>query len=401
MHEENSVNNPSEIGIFLIFVSTFITMFGVSLLSPAFPKIIDYFQISEQSVGLIASLFILPGIFLALFIGGLADKYGRKPILVFSLILYGLAGGIAAFSPTYRILLTLRIIQGIGAAGLLTSIITLIGDLYSGNKRAHMMGLNVTVLGLGTALSPLIGGILAEISWTTPFLLFFTAIIVGLLVQKFLKEPKTNKNNTNIKKYSKQVIELFKHKNTLIGMTFGILSFSFLFGGVITYLPILLDTKFSTSSTIIGALTSIEALTLAIVSSQAGKIVSRINIMKIMKISFIFYGTSLILTPMINKLILITIPMTIFGLGHGLLTPNLQTYMSELTSHELRGALASIYNISIRTGCTIGPIIFSLIVSITGIKNTYQYIGIIALLIFAISILIPKILSKTKTPITE
>ena len=47
-----------------------------------------------------------------------------------------------------------------------------------------------------------------------------------------------------------------------------------------------------------------------------------------------------------------------------------------------------------RTGCTIGPIIFGLMVSITGIKNTYQYIGIIALTIFAISILIPKILPK-------
>jgi hypothetical protein len=119
---------------------------AVALLSPALPEIMDHFGISKVEIGLLVTAYTLPGVFMAIFIGVLADRLGRKQVLVPCIFLFGIAGGACIFSPDFHTLLILRVFQGIGGAGLVTLSITLIGDYFHGLERAEAMGLNASAL---------------------------------------------------------------------------------------------------------------------------------------------------------------------------------------------------------------------------------------------------------------
>lgn len=117
----------------IIFGVTLIAVLGVSSITPAFPLIVKDLNISTQSVGLLITMFTLPGIFLTPVMGALADRFGRKKILIPSMMLFGVAGGACALAHDFSLLLALRFFQGVGAASLGSLNVTIIGDLYSGN----------------------------------------------------------------------------------------------------------------------------------------------------------------------------------------------------------------------------------------------------------------------------
>ena len=74
-----------------------IAVLGVASITPAFPKIEKELNISEQEVGLLITVFTLPGVVLTPLLGVLADRYGRKQILIPSLLLFGVAGTLCFF----------------------------------------------------------------------------------------------------------------------------------------------------------------------------------------------------------------------------------------------------------------------------------------------------------------
>ena len=78
--------------LYLIFSITLIGVMGVASITPAFPKMAEIFNISSQKVGYLISVFTLPGIFLTPFLGVLADRFGRKTVLVPALLLFVLQG---------------------------------------------------------------------------------------------------------------------------------------------------------------------------------------------------------------------------------------------------------------------------------------------------------------------
>ena len=94
---------------------------GTVLFSPLLETLTGPFGISEVQAGLMITMFTAPSIVGIPFVGVLADKYGRKLILVVALLLFGLAGTGIAFVTDLRIALSLRMLQGIGYAGITPS----------------------------------------------------------------------------------------------------------------------------------------------------------------------------------------------------------------------------------------------------------------------------------------
>jgi len=105
-----------EKNVIIIFGVTLIAVMGISSITPAFPGIIKYFGISTQQVGWLIAAFTLPGIFLTPVTGILADRVGRKLVLIPSLIVFGIAGFMCSFMKDFHSLLALLFIQGIGAS---------------------------------------------------------------------------------------------------------------------------------------------------------------------------------------------------------------------------------------------------------------------------------------------
>jgi ACDE family multidrug resistance protein len=125
---------------------TITSIMGNVLVAPALPDIVDDFGVSDAGAGLLLAVTTAPGIVLAPLAGVLADRYGRREVLVPCLVLFGFAGGLSAWAPTFSALVFLRLLQGVGSAGLLNLAISLIGDTWSGAERSRMMGRNAAAL---------------------------------------------------------------------------------------------------------------------------------------------------------------------------------------------------------------------------------------------------------------
>lgn len=354
----------------LIFGITLSAVMGVSSITPAFPAIARELDIPVHSVGLLITVFTLPGIFLTPVLGVLADLWGRKKILVPALMLFGIAGGACGFVRDFNLLLVLRCLQGVGAASLGSLNVTLIGDLYSGNELAAAMGYNATVLNIGTASYPAIGGILATVGWFYPFFLPLIAIPMGFAVLFSLNIPEP-KNRQDFKVYLGNAWRGVKSRQILILFLTSVVTFIILYGPYLTYLPILLSHSFQTSSFIIGIIMSVMSLTTAISSSQLGRLSKRYSNKTLLKVAFIFYAVALVIIPFIPSLWLLIIPVIIFGIGHGMAYPNIQTLLAALAPPENRGAFMSINGMVLRLGQTLGPVLMGIVFIGWGIQGVF------------------------------
>ena len=145
-----------------IFGVTLMAVLGVSSIAPALPRIAETLGISAGQVGLLVTAFTLPGVILTTVAGVLADRYGRLRVLLPGLILFSIAGTGCVFATSFSVLIALRVVQGIGASAIGSINVTLIGDLFVDRQRTTAMGLNASVLSIGTAAYPAVGAIRAR-----------------------------------------------------------------------------------------------------------------------------------------------------------------------------------------------------------------------------------------------
>ena len=276
----------------IIFGVTLTAVLGVSSITPAFPKIMHELGISGSQVGLLITFFTLPGVILAPFLGILADRFGRKRVLLPSLFLFAVAGTACTFARDFNLLLALRAFQGIGGAGLGSLNITIIGDMYSGRQQAEAMGLNASVLSIGTASYPTIGGALALLGWYYPFALSIVAVPIGILVLTSLKNPELE-DSQGLREY---LVGTWGHLKDIriIGLfATGTLTFVILYGAYLTYFTLLLGESFGASPFIIGLIMSSMSLTTAAISSQLGRINKWLSLGSIIKVAFVIYALAL------------------------------------------------------------------------------------------------------------
>lgn len=235
----------------VIFSVTLMAVLGVSSITPAFPEIAEALSLTPNQVGLLVALFTLPGATLTPVLGVLGDRYGRKRVLVPSLLLFAAAGTACGFARSFELLLWLRLLQGVGAAALGALNVTILGDLYSGLRRATAMGLNASVLSIGTAAYPAIGGVLAEAGWHYPFFLPALAIPVALGVLWRLNNPEPSSEQT-LGDYLRNTLISLRDPSALGLFLASLMTFVILYGAYLTYLPFLARGSFGASTTLIG-----------------------------------------------------------------------------------------------------------------------------------------------------
>lgn len=369
----------------IIFGVTLMAVLGVSSITPAFPSIMRELGITVGQVGLLITFFTLPGAILAPFLGVAADRFGRKKILVPSLFLFAITGTASTFIRDFNVLLAMRVFQGIGAAGLGSINITIISDLYSGRQRAEAMGLNTSVLSIGVASYPIIGGALALLGWYYPFTLSIIAIPIGILALTSLKNPEP-RNFQSLREYLSGTWGHLKNIRVAGLFATGILTFIILYGAFLTYFALLLGETFGASSFIIGLVMASMSLTTAAVSWQLGRINKWFSLPTIIKLAFVIYAVALVLIPLMPSLWLLLIPSIIFGIAMGLSMPTILTAVAELAPPEYRAAFMSINSTMLRLGQTIGPPLMGLIYVYQGLDTAFFAAAALALLVPAVAI---------------
>jgi MFS family permease len=355
----------------VIFGVTLMAVLGVSSITPAFPQIADALNLMPSQVGLLVAIFTLPGATLTPVLGVFGDRFGRKRVLVPSLVLFALAGTACGFARDFQVLLGLRLLQGLGAAGLGALNITIVGDLYSGWKRATVMGLNASVLSVGTALYPAIGGMLALVGWFYPFFLPILALPVALLVMRRLKNPEPSVEQS-LGDYLKNTWISVKNPRALGLFLASLVTFVILYGAYLTYLPFLVKSSFGASPLLIGMLFSVTSVATAITSFRLGRLARRFSSRKLVNAGFVLYALTMLALPLAPTLWALLFPIIAFGVANGIAIPSILNILTGLAPAEYRAAFMSVNAMILRMGQTLGPLFAGALLQLRIVPGLYS-----------------------------
>jgi len=351
--EESSIR--ADRNLLTIFGVTLIAVLGVASIAPALPTIARELDVSAQRVGLLITVFTFPGALLAPLFGLLADRFGRKVVLAPALLLFAVGGVACTLAPDFRWLLIARFVQGIGAAPLGSINVTLIGDLYEGRRRMTAMGYNASVLSVGTASYPLLGGALAALAWNAPFLLALASLPVVASVIWVLRSPRLV-DQADLGSYAADVLRSFRGR--LIALVLAsMLTFIMLYGVILTYLPFLMSSRFGSSTAMIGAVLSTMSVTTGVMSSQLGRLTLRFGVNWVLMVATMLYLVSLLGMMLVNSVLSMLLPVALFGMANGLNIPTLQTLIAGEVRREVRAAVMSVNATALRLGQTLGPLV--------------------------------------------
>jgi len=165
-------NNPKPAIIF-IFITLLIDVIGFGIIIPVLPGLIseltggDMSEASRYGGWMLFSFSLMQFIF-SPFLGNLSDQFGRRPVLLFSLLAFGLDYIFLAFAPSIAWLFVGRIIAGITGASFTTAA-AYIADVSTPENRSQNFGMIGAAFGLGFIIGPVIGGILGEYGSRVPF----------------------------------------------------------------------------------------------------------------------------------------------------------------------------------------------------------------------------------------
>lgn len=155
--------------VFIILANTVIP-FSIDMYTPSVPSLPGYFDTTEQMVN-----FTLMGFFLVLTVssllfGPLSDRFGRKPLLVGSLVTYTAASILCALAPSIGALIAARLVQALGAGALMAVSMALVKDCFVEERREQMIAIIQVLAVVGPVIAPLIGGILLQFfDWHASF----------------------------------------------------------------------------------------------------------------------------------------------------------------------------------------------------------------------------------------
>ncbi len=170
-----------------------------ALLSPGLPALQLEFA-GEPEIQLLSKLVLMtPALAIATsagILGVMVDRWGRFPILIVSLLIFGLFGVQGYWAVDIYALIVTRFFFGLGVAGIMTTTSTSLAEHYEGLSLRRMLGLQAGMMGLWGIIFQVCGGFLAEISWRLPFLLYAVAFPLVFLV---ILEPAMRMEKADIK----------------------------------------------------------------------------------------------------------------------------------------------------------------------------------------------------------
>lgn len=343
---------------YVILSASMIGVMGVSLIAPVLPELRTVFGVSDGQVGLVLSVYTLPGIVLTPVIGAVADRFGRRRVIIPLLFTFGITGAGISLARSFIEVLILRFVQGIGATALITLAVTLIGDFYDGTQQNAVMGFNGSMMGTSGALYPLIGGLLAGIRWNAPFLFFGVGIAVGVVATLGLSEPEKDEQS-GIVEYLAGIRELALLPEALAIFAAVFSAFFMFFGAIQTALPLLMSDEFGLDSGRIGILLSMLAVASGAVSLLYGRLSSWRSAPELVALGFVTYGVSLLGIWLSPSPLFVGLSLLLFGVGFGIVIPSIDTTIVTLASSQLRAGMMGMRTSMIRLGQTVGPVAFT------------------------------------------
>lgn len=360
-------------GRWSLLLATTLALLSTGIVSPAMPDIALAFadnvteeRIPQALVSLIAMVsdsagidfiikfFILsvPSLFVVIgapLFGYLSDLWGRKRLLLISLATFAIAGTSGYFVDTLTALLAGRAVLGLSIAGIKTCTVAMVGDYYHGEERQKFLGLQGSAMKLGGVVFLLLGGLLADISWRAPFLVYLMSFLIlpGVILHLF------EVHTTHKEKKSGSAIP-WRPAAVVLGTAF-IASGSYFM--ILVQIPFFLDQAFSPSRFQIGLAAASGNIVAGLIATRFYLFKARLSYPAMFSWVFLMLGTGYWIVSISSSYTMVLAGLAVSGLGIGLILPSQDSWMLSIVPAARRGMATGLVATVMYLGQGLAPVL--------------------------------------------
>ena len=319
---------------------------GMQGIVPAIPAIRDHFGLSNFQVGLITSVYLLPGVFSAFAAGMLTEKIGSRKVVTGGLMVFGLGGALLLVVHDLTALLAVRFVQGIMFGALLSMTVGLIGSVAPAGPEAHRaQSRRIVGMSAGEALFPIVGGMLLSLAWYAPFGMQILTLPLAVVAWFTLPD---DQHQARREAKDTPPESIWKAPGVVGVQILAAGRFIFKFA-VLTYVPVLAVDKLHMSAATVGWLVGISSVLGVITALLSERLAAKLRSSEMIVACMVLITISLILigwgTPAVvlaGGLLLYGIQDGIYGVAHNVLANEMAPRGSRMAYVGLTGTVRNV-----------------------------------------------------------
>jgi MFS family permease len=350
----------------VLVVTSYLSMVAAVAIGPILPKLAQHFQ-SDPQVGVLTSFVAtLPALFVALLsapFGFLADRIGRRRLLIAAVSVYGVCGIAPLWLHSLRSIVLSRAAVGITEAAIMTCGTALLGDYFHGDARERWFACQTGSSTFAAIAVVIVAGVLGENNWRAPFMMYALAFVLLPFVVFTLWEPAQLQAAIRTHgEHTKEAAKLPWRELSLICLV--TLFASTAFYVVVVQLGFILTERGVVSTAKIGMGASMAALGVPL-----GAVLFRLLRLPVagkLAVSFTLSCVGFFVVAFSHGFAMTVIGAAVNGIGSGLVLPTLITWALSRLTLEVRGRGTGVWNTAMFLGQFLSPLIILWLKSVTG-----------------------------------
>ncbi|TRZ39522.1 MFS transporter [Niallia circulans] len=367
--------------LIILLSNLFIVFLGIGLIIPVMPSFMNMMHITGSTMGYLVAVFAFAQLIVSPFAGRWVDSIGRKKMIVFGLVIFGISELIFGLGTNVSVLYISRILGGISAAFIMPAVTAYVADITTIQDRSKAMGYVSAAISTGFIIGPGAGGFIADFGIRVPF--FFAAVIAFLAAFTsvfILKEPlskselaelaaNTQKSNffKDLKK-STQPIYLIAFIIVFV-LAFGLSAYE-------TVFSLFSDHKFGFTPKDIATIITISSIFAVIVQILwFGKLVNKLGEKAVIQLCLIIGAVLAFASTIMSGFIAVLLVTCFIFLAFDLLRPALTTFLSK-TAGKQQGFVAGMNSTYTSLGTIFGPALGGILFDIN-INFPFLFAGVV------------------------
>ncbi|MCR6483021.1 MFS transporter [Amycolatopsis sp. OK19-0408] len=367
-----------------------LTIMAAAIIAPSLPEMSTVYAASPSADLLVRLALTVTSLMIAVSApvsGVVADRVGRRPLLVFSLAAYAVCGTAGYFVDDLYLLLATRALLGIAVGGVMTAVTATITDWFDGPRRASFLGLQQAFASLGGVVFLPLAGVLATVSWRTPFWIYAVAAVVALFAVCTVRDVPRDAPTASA------------HRGrTMTGPILGVYALAIVatlvFYMAPTQLPFLLG-GFGAGPVVVGAVIAGSTLTSALGALAFPAVRRRLTTTVVTATSIALLGAGWLLIGVSGTVAGVAAGLLVGGAGVGFAVPNLTLMLSEQAPPDRRGRVLSGLVAGIFLGQFLSPPVVQPLIRTVGVAATFTWTGIALTVGAAVAVAATRIRKET------
>jgi MFS transporter, DHA1 family, tetracycline resistance protein len=359
--------------LIVILTTVFIDLVGFGIVIPVLPFYAEgtKFNATPRTVGLLFASYSIMQLIFSPILGSLSDKYGRRPVLLISIIGTGIGFLVLGFAQTLTMLFAGRILDGMTGGNIATAQ-AYIADVTTKENRASGMGLIGAAFGVGFVFGPMIGGVLSRWGIQVPFLFaaglcFINAILLYFRLPETVTAQRPPETSAAQGRGFSQLINAFKQPRLPFVLTIyflSIVAFSIMVTGFSLYTMF----RFGYDAQHTGYLFAyVGVIAIIIQGGLIGRLVKQFGEMPLIIVGCLCMAISLFAVPFVSPaaggLAGLLIGGGVLSIGNSLATPVLTSVASKTAGPEQLGIIMGVTQSTASLARAVGPSLTALLIA--------------------------------------